>query len=98
MTITCGVLAALQAKPEKVEELASFLEQGRQIALAEEGTVTWYAFRISDTGFGIFDTFQDESGRAAHLEGEIPRALGAVGDELLAAPPVIELVEIVASK
>lgn len=98
MTITYGVLATLEAKPEKADELASFLEKGREIALAEEGTVTWYAFRIGPSVFGIFDTFEDESGRSAHLEGDIPRALEAVGDELLATPPVIELVDIVASK
>jgi quinol monooxygenase YgiN len=60
--------------------------------------VTWYAFRVSATTYGIFDTFDDEDGRQAHLNGEIPTALGTVAQELLAGAPDIRMVEIVAVK
>ncbi len=43
MSITCGLLALLEAKPGKGEELAAFLSAGRELAAAEEGTVTWHA-------------------------------------------------------
>ena len=72
MTVKFGLLALLEANPEKGAELAAFLEGGRLIAAAEEGTVTWYAFKISDTSYGIFDTFESEDARHAHLNGEIP--------------------------
>jgi hypothetical protein len=98
MTVTLGLLAILEAKPEKGAELAAFLEQGRAIAVAEEGTVTWYAFKISETTYGIFDTFAGEEGRAAHLGGQIPVALGQVGPDLLAADPDIKMVDIIAVK
>jgi quinol monooxygenase YgiN len=98
MTVTLGLLAILEAKPDKGAELAAFLEQGRAIAVAEEGTETWYAFKISDTTYGIFDTFAGEEGRAAHLAGQIPAALGQVGPDLLAADPDIKMVDIVAVK
>ncbi|MDX6319240.1 MAG: hypothetical protein QOD35_2640, partial [Nocardioidaceae bacterium] len=75
MTIDRGLLALLEAKPGKGEELADFLRQGRELAVAESGTVTWYAFKLSDTTYGIFDTFEDEDGREAHLNGQIPAAL-----------------------
>jgi quinol monooxygenase YgiN len=98
MPVRFGVLAMLQAKPEKGGELGQFLENGRSLAVAEEGTVTWYAFKVSETTYGIFDTFEDEDGRQAHLNGEIPRALAAVAPQLLASDPEIRAVEIVAVK
>ena len=75
MTVTLGILALLEAKAGKGEQLAAFLKAGRELAVAEQGTVTWYAFKISDTSYGIFDTFTDEDGRQAHIGGEIPIAL-----------------------
>lgn len=98
MTVDRGLLATLEAKPGKGDELAAFLEQGRALAVAEQGTVTWYAFKISDTTYGIFDTFDDEEGRQAHLNGEIPAALGGIADDLLAAAPDIKQVDVVAVK
>ena len=98
MGIDRGLLATLEAKPGKEEELGAFLEAGRELAAAEEGTVTWYAFRLGPTTFGIFDTFADEDGRQAHLNGEIPAALGQVGPDLLAADPDIRTIDVIAVK
>jgi quinol monooxygenase YgiN len=98
MSVQFGILATLEAKPGRGDDLAAFLRQGRELAVAESGTVTWYAFRLSDTTYGIFDTFDDEDGRAAHLNGEIPAALGQVAPDLLAADPDIRPVDIVAVK
>ncbi|MDX6364984.1 MAG: hypothetical protein QOK30_60 [Nocardioidaceae bacterium] len=98
MTIDRGLLALLEAKPGKGEELADFLRQGRELAVAESGTVTWYAFKLSDTTYGIFDTFEDEDGREAHLNGQIPAALGEVGPDLLAKDPDIRTTDILAVK
>jgi quinol monooxygenase YgiN len=60
--------------------------------------VTWYAFRVSDSTYGIFDTFETEEARQAHLSGEIPKALQSVASELLAKDPDIRPVDIVAVK
>jgi quinol monooxygenase YgiN len=98
MTVTLGLLATLEAKPDKAADLAAFLAQGRELAVQEQGTVTWYAFRIGETTFGIFDTFEDEAGRQAHLGGQIPAALGQVGADLLAADPVIQQIDVIAVK
>ena len=98
MTVRLGILALLEAKPDKGSELASFLESGRALAAAEEGTVTWYAFKISETTYGIFDTFETEDARQAHLNGEIPKALAQVGPDLLAQDPDIRPVDILAVK
>ena len=98
MALTVGLLATLEAKPGKEKELESFLISGRDIVEAETGTVVWYAFRIDERTFGIFDAFESEESRQAHLGGEIPKALGEKGAELLASDPVIRPVEVLASK
>ena len=96
MSVKFGVLALLEAKPEKGAELEAFLDTGRAIAAAEQGTVTWYAFKLEGSTYGIFDTFESEDARDAHLAGEIPRALAQVGPELLAKDPEIHLVDVLA--
>jgi quinol monooxygenase YgiN len=98
MTVKLGVLALLEAKDGKGPELAAFLESGRGIAAAEDGTVTWYAFKVSETTYGIFDTFETEDARQAHLNGEIPKALGQVAPDLLAKDADIRPIDIVAVK
>ena len=89
MTVRLGILAQLDAAPGKGAELAAFLQAGRELAVAEQGTVTWYAFQISDTRYGIFDTFETDDARQAHLNGEIPAALGQVAPDLLDRKSVV---------
>jgi quinol monooxygenase YgiN len=98
MTVHLGLLALLEAKPGKEAELRAFLESGRAIAAAEPGTVTWYAFKVSDTSYGIFDTFETDEARQAHLNGDIPKALAQVGGDLLAKDPDIRTVDVIAVK
>ena len=98
MTVRLGILALLEARPGKGSELAEFLKAGRELAVAEEGTVTWYALKISDTSYGIFDTFATGDARTAHLNGQIPAALADVSADLLASAPDIRLVDVLAVK
>ena len=98
MTVTLGILALLEAKAGKGDELAAFLRAGRELAVAEEGTVTWYAFKISDTSYGIFDTFATDDARTAHINGQIPAALAEVSADLLARAPDIQPVSLLAVK
>ena len=98
MTVTLGILALLEAKAGKGDELAAFLKAGRDLAVAEEGTVTWYAFKISDTSYGIFDTFATGDARTAHINGQIPAALAQMSADLLARAPDIQPVSLLAVK
>ncbi|WP_263356040.1 putative quinol monooxygenase [Acidicapsa ligni] len=93
-----ALLAILDAKPGKEAELEAFLKSALPLAQQEAGTVSWYAIKISDSKFGIFDTFADEAGRNAHLTGDIAKALFAKAEELLASTPQIDKPEILAAK
>ena len=48
--------------------------------------------------FGIFDAFPDESGRQAHLSGQVAAELMKKAPELLMQPPSIEKVDVVEAK
>ncbi|MFE4229622.1 putative quinol monooxygenase [Arthrobacter sp. NPDC056886] len=93
-----GLLALVEAKPGKEQEVWDFLNGGREIVLTEPGTRTWYAFRVNENTFGIFDTFDTEEDRQAHLNGAIPAALGQHGPSLLAKDPDIRPIELIAVK
>lgn len=93
-----ALLVALEAKPGKEDELSAFLKSALPLAAQETQTLSWFAFRIGPSKFGIFDTFSDEDGRNAHINGEIAKALFAKAEELLAAPPQIEKPDILAAK
>jgi quinol monooxygenase YgiN len=98
MNITLGIIALLEAKPGKGDALAAFLKAGRELAVAEHGTITWYAFKISDTSYGIFDTFATDDARTAHVNGQIPAALAEASADLLVRAPDIRPVDVLAVK
>lgn len=93
-----ALLARLKAKPGKEGEVAAFLKSALPLARQEEKTISWYALQLDASTFGIFDTFADDGGRQAHLDGPIAAALMAKAEELLASPPQIETVEVLAAK
>ncbi|MEO8795029.1 MAG: antibiotic biosynthesis monooxygenase [Daejeonella sp.] len=96
--IKFALLARLEAKPGKEKEVEEFLKSALPLAQKEDKTIDWYAFKIGESTFGIFDTFEAEDGRKAHLDGPIAKALMAKASELLSKDPVIEQLDILASK
>jgi len=93
-----GILATLQARPGKEDQVASFLQSAVRLVEAETGTTTWFAFKIGPATFGIFDTFETEEGRTAHVSGEVAKALFARAEELFVSAPDIKTVDILAEK
>ena len=93
-----GLLATLNAKPGKEEEVEKFLRSALPMVQDEPGTVSWYAVRLGNSKFGIFDTFNDEAGRNAHLSGKVAEALFAQAAELFSEIPKVEQVDILAEK
>jgi quinol monooxygenase YgiN len=96
--VKVALLARIVAKPGKEEEVASFLTGALPLAQAEPTTVTWFAFRLSKSEFGVFDTFPNDAGRKTHLSGPIAKALLGKAAELLASPPQIDGVDLLAAK
>lgn len=93
-----ALLARVEAKPGKENEVLEFLKGALPLAEDEPDTVRWYALKLGPSTFGIFDTFETEDGRAAHLAGKIAEALMANASELLSKDPIIEKVELLAVK
>ena len=92
-----GLLVTLEAHAGKEADAEAFLKSAQSLARDEKETLKWYAIKLAPGKFGIFDTFANEAGRDAHLTGEIAKALGARASELLAVPPQIQKVEVLAS-
>ena len=88
----------LESKPGKEKEVAEFLKSALPLVNAEPGTVSWFAIQEGLSSFAIFDTFDDEAGREAHLNGEVAAALMAKAGELLVKPPAIHKIAILADK
>jgi quinol monooxygenase YgiN len=93
-----ALLAWLEAKPGKEQEVADFLKGALPLAEGEPDTISWYSWQIDESTFGIFDTFEADEGREAHLNGPIAAALMANADRLFAKPPLIEKLTILAAK
>jgi quinol monooxygenase YgiN len=93
-----GLLVRIEAKPGKEAEVESLLRDGLSLVEAEPGTTTWFAIRFGSSTFGIFDAFEGEEGRRVHLSGRFAAALTQRAEELLAQPPTIEQVDVLAAK
>jgi quinol monooxygenase YgiN len=89
-----GLLVTLQARAGKESDAEAFLKSAAPLALDEKGTLKWYAIKLGQGKFGIFDTFENEAGRNAHLNGDIAKALAARASELLEGPLHVEKVEV----
>jgi quinol monooxygenase YgiN len=93
-----ALFVKLKAKSGKEVEVEAFLNSGLGLVEEEPLTVNWYALKFDDSTFGIFDTFDGEEGRDAHLNGKVAAALMANAAELLAESPTIEKVDLLAVK
>src|SRR5262245_7555975 len=96
--VRVGVFVRLHAKPGKETALAQLLEGGLSIVREEAATVHWFAVRFDASTFGIFDTFDDDRGRQAHLAGRLAAALMEKAPDLLAQAPKIESIDVLAAK
>lgn len=96
--VTVGLLLRLEAKPGKEADVENFLKSALPIVQEEPATLAWFAIRIGPSTFGIFDAFPDDAGRQAHMVGRVADALMAQAPDLLAQPPSIERIDVLASK
>jgi quinol monooxygenase YgiN len=95
--VSVGLFVRLEAASGREQDVQTFLRNGLDLVLQEPGTTVWYALRLGPSTFGIFDAFDDEAGREAHLNGAVAEGLAENAD-LFAEPPAIEQVDVLASK
>jgi quinol monooxygenase YgiN len=98
LMVSVGLYVHLQAKPGREDDVAAFLAGALPLVEAEPETTAWFAIRLNESEFGIFDVFPDHQGRASHLDGPVAAALLEHADDLLAAPPDIRTLDVLASK
>lgn len=98
MSSSVGLLVLLEAIRGKEQELSSFLADSLESVVKEQGSSSWYAFRINQSQFGIYDTFPNEPGRQAQLAGKVAETLGTRAGGLLASPPKVQPLDVLASK
>ena len=96
--IKYGLFVRLEAKPGKEQTVADFLAAGLDLTNQEARTPIWFALQLSPTTFGVFDAFASEEDRQAHLAGNMAEALMSRVDEMLASPPSVEPIDILAMK
>jgi quinol monooxygenase YgiN len=93
-----AIWVMLKAKPGKEADVEAFLKQGAAMSNDEQHTVTWYGVKMGPGMYGVFDTFDSEEGRDAHMNGEIAKALMANASELFSNELKIEKMDILADK
>ena len=91
-----GLLVRLVAKSGKEAEVEEFLRSAVPLVQQEPATRAWFAIRLGQSEFGIFDVFPDDAGRDAHLTGAVAKALMENASTLLAQPPSIEKIDVLA--
>jgi quinol monooxygenase YgiN len=96
--VTVGLCVRVIAAPGKESEVETFLEAALPLVEAEPETTAWFAARIDASTFLIFDVFPSELGREQHLAGPVAEALAARAADLFAEPPLVERIELLATK
>src|SRR5260221_11513293 len=96
--VKVALFVQLEAKPGKEADVEAFLRGGLALVEEEPATIAWFALRLGPSTFGIFDAFPDDAGRQAHLAGRVAAALMSQAPDLLAEPPAIENIDVLAAK
>src|SRR5258707_8939884 len=93
-----ALYVSLKAKPGKEKDVEAFLKQGAEMAKKEAGTVSWFGLHEDEGLYSVFDTFNDEAGGGAHLNGEIAKARVGQGGGVFGNPLEISKIDILPDK
>ena len=94
-----ALLVEMKAIPGKEAEIETFLKKEASLVRGEAGTLTWHAGKIEgETGiYRVFDTFDTEAAREAHLNGEAGQEFVKKAGELFTEAKINRL-QVVAQK
>ena len=94
-----ALLVEMKAKLGKEAEIEAFLAKEASLVRGEPGTLTWYAAKIEGEAgvYRVFDTFDDEAAREAHLTGEAGQEFVERADDLFSEAKISRL-QVVAQK
>ena len=95
---TTALFVQLEAKSGHEAEVENFLKSALPLVQQELGTTAWFAIRMGPSTFGIFDVFPSDAERQAHLNGKVAAALIENAPKLLAKPPEIRKIDVLAEK
>jgi hypothetical protein len=89
------------AKGDQVNTTQKFLKGAIPLVQAKPEKIQWYGVKFTDVDspmFAIFDTFNSKDDQNTHLNGKDAGALFANADTLFVADPVVNKVNVLASK
>jgi quinol monooxygenase YgiN len=95
--VTKGLLLTFKPKSGHEADVVRFLESAKAFVDEEPDTTAWFAIRLADGHYGIFDVFPDHGGRFAHLTGHVARELAKHALTLLGSLPDPDLPNVIAS-
>lgn len=93
---TKGLLLTFKPKEGHEQDVVQFLKDAQPLVMAEEETIAWFAIRLSNNEYGIFDVFPDNGGRMKHLMGRVPQELTKHALSLLGSVPDMHLLKVTA--
>lgn len=95
---TKALLLTFKAQTGHEAQVEQFLREAQPLVLAEPDTTAWFAIRLENGEYGIFDTFPDKTGRFKHLIGQVPRELARHAFTLLGSVPDMEMLNVLTEK
>ncbi len=96
--VNVGLFVKLEVKPGKEADVEILLREGLLWVQEEPSTIAWFAIRLGQSTFGIFDAFLNDAGRQEHLSGKLATALMERSSDLFTHPPTIEKADVLTAK
>ncbi|MDX1882554.1 antibiotic biosynthesis monooxygenase [Mycolicibacterium sp. 120270] len=97
MDAMLALVARLEAKPTKEQEVAELLSSDLWDAEGDPNATVWFAVRFGVLEFGLFMAYPDEVGRQNHLPRKVAAALKD-NDHLFEETPELETADVLAAR
>ncbi|MEV0295309.1 antibiotic biosynthesis monooxygenase [Nocardia sp. NPDC050710] len=94
------ILVTFTAAEGKADAFVDILERALPHIQAEDGTPVWLASRSATdpSTFYLVDVFTSPEAQQAHMSGQAAKLILGEGSELLAQPPVVAPLSVIAVK